>query len=99
MVTKEKLKEYAANLMFDMKEEEYDTLTKEFEIIEKQMDKIGTMSNLKNVEPMTFPFINYQATLRDDDEDIDGTCINKKDVLSNAKDVLYEQVKVPKVVE
>lgn len=98
MITKEELKNYAHNLMFDMKEEEYETLIEEFENMERLMSNVATIPNIKEVEPTTFPF-QEEASLREDIENIDGTVINKEDVLKNAKDVLYEQVKVPKVVE
>ena len=41
MITKEKLKVYANKLMFDMEDSEYETLLKEFDVILKQMGKIG----------------------------------------------------------
>ena len=47
MIEKEKLKKYAKLLMFDMKEEEYETLQEEFEIILKQMDLIEQIPNEK----------------------------------------------------
>ena len=40
MIEKEKLKDYAHKLMFDMNDEEYKTLQEEFETILKQMDLI-----------------------------------------------------------
>ena len=56
MIAKEKLKDYANKLMFDMNDEEYETLQEEFDIILKQMDLIGNIPNISSVEPMTFPF-------------------------------------------
>ena len=56
MIEKDKLKEYAKKLMFDMNEEEYETLQKEFDVILRQMDIIDKIPNLHEVEPMTFPF-------------------------------------------
>lgn len=96
MVTKEKLKDYAAKLMFDMKDEEYETLLKEFEIILKQMDLIGEIDNISSVDPMTFPFVTYEAKLREDKEQ---ESLSVDEVLKNAKHTLNDQVKVPKVVE
>lgn len=96
MITKEKLKEYAEKLMFDMDEKEYETLEKEFEIILKQMDLIGKIENIKDVEPMTFPFTIEGVKLR---EDIPEESLSIEDVLKNAKDVENSMVKVPKVVE
>lgn len=96
MVSKEQLKDYASKLMFDMKEEEYETLQKEFDVILKQMDLIGQIEGIKEVEPMTFPFVTYEAKLREDfvKEELDTEL-----ALSNAKRVDRNEVKVPKVVE
>ena len=56
MITKELLKKYASKLMFDMKDEEYDTLQKEFDVMLKQMELIGKIEGIDEVEPMTFPY-------------------------------------------
>ena len=94
-VTKEDLKKYAGLLMFDMKEEEYDTLLKEFAITEKHMALIGEIDGIEDVEPMTFPYVIYHASLR---EDINKPCLTTEEVLKNTKDKKADQVKVPKVV-
>lgn len=95
MVTKEKLKKYASKLMFDMKDEEYETLLKEFDVILKQMDLIGEIDDISTVEPMTFPFVTYEATLREDEQ---KESLSVDEILKNAKQTLNDQVKVPKVV-
>lgn len=95
MITKEKLKKYASKLMFDMKDEEYETLLKEFDVILKQMDLIGEIDELSSAEPMTFPFVTYDTTLR---EDVPKESLSKDEILKNAKQTLNDQVKVPKVV-
>ena len=96
MITKELLKDYANKLMFDMNEEEYATLEGEFEVILKQMDLIENIENIKNVEPMTFPYLKENVILRDDS--ITRT-IDYTEALSNAKEVKDREIKVPKVVE
>lgn len=96
MIEKEKLKDYAKKLMFDMDEEEYTTLQEEFDIILKQMDLIGKIPNIKDVEPMTFPFKNEDVSLR---EDVVGDYLTVGEVLSNVKHQIDDQVKVPKVVD
>ena len=95
-ITREDLKKYASKLMFDMKEDEYETLEKEFDIILKQMDLIGEIPNIKDVEPMTFPFVTYEAELREDEV---KESLSVNEVLKNSKHTLNDQVKVPKVVE
>ncbi len=95
MVTKEKLKDYAAKLMFDMDDDGYDRTLKEFETIEKHMELIGKIDDISNVEPMTFPYVIYHAHFR---EDCAKDCLTNEEVLANAKETKANQVKVPKVV-
>ena len=96
MIEKEKLKDYANKLMFDMNDDEYKTLQEEFDVILKQMDLIGKIPNIKDVSPMTFPFKNEDASLRED-EVLDYLTVGE--VLENAKHQVNDQVKVPRVVE
>lgn len=96
MISKDKLKDYAAKLMFDMEDSEYETLQKEFEIIIKQMDLIGQIEGISDVKPMTFPFVTYEAKLR---EDLVKEELDTGEALLNAKMVDRNEVKVPKVVE
>jgi len=96
MIEKEKLKSYANKLMFDMNDEEYETLQKEFEVILKQMDLIGKIPNISEVQPMTFPFKNMDASLRDDEV---GDYLTVSEVLANCKHQVNDQVKVTKVVD
>ena len=96
MVSKNDLKEYAKKLMFDMNEEEYATLEKEFEIILKQMDLISKIDNISEVSPMTFPFALEKVDMR---EDIVNNTIDFDDLKVNAKDYESNQIKVVKVVE
>lgn len=95
MIAKEKLKDYANKLMFDMEDSEYTTLQEEFDIILKQMDLIGNIPNISSVEPMTFPFKLEEASLREDEV---GDYLTVGEVLDNAKHQVNDQVKVPKVV-
>ena len=96
MIEKEKLKDYANKLMFDMDDSEYSVLQDEFETILKQMDLIGNIPNIKEVEPMVYPKRLNNVKLREDDviEEMD-----LDDILVNSGSTLYNQVKLPKVVE
>ena len=98
MITKEKLEVLAKKLMFEMKEEEYNTLLDEFDIILKQMDYIDKIEDIDNVSPMTFPF---DLELNDNylREDISSNEIEFNDMKINVKDYEINKVKVPKVVE
>lgn len=95
MVTKEKLKDYAAKLMFDMDDDGYDRTLKEFETVEQHMALIGKIEGIEKIEPMTFPYVIYHAHLREDEV---KDSLTTKDALANAKETKADQVKVPKVV-
>lgn len=96
MIEKEKLKDYANKLMFDMDDSEYSVLQDEFETILKQMDLIDNIPNIESVSPMTFPFKNMDVSLREDEV---GDYLTISEVLENAKHQVNDQVKVPKVVD
>ena len=96
MITKEKLKNYAGKLMFDMNDEEYETLLKEFDVILKEMDLIGNIENIESVEPMTFPFELDNVELRNDS---DSRNIEIEDALSNTGSKKGREIRVPKVVD
>ena len=55
-----------------------------------------TIIDLKDVTPMTFPFNCYTDFLREDDE---TSTISREDALRNAKDVVDNQIRLPKVVQ
>lgn len=96
MIEKEKLKKYAELLMFDMKDEEYEVLQEEFQVILKQMELIEKIPNIDKYSPMTFPFKNEDVTLREDEV---GDYLTVSEVLENVKHEVGDQVKVPKVVD
>ena len=96
MIEKEKLEMYAEKLLFRMNDEEYTTLQQEFDVILKQMDIISKIEGISEVSPMTFPF-EKEGTYFREDEVCDELPV--EEVLANAKETSYEQVKVPKVVE
>ena len=88
-VTIEVLKKAANNLLFDMSDEQYQTLLNEFDIIQQQMEIIGTLKNIDNVSPMTFPFDVSISYLREDEP---SQPLKQEEALKNAHDV------VPKVL-
>jgi aspartyl-tRNA(Asn)/glutamyl-tRNA(Gln) amidotransferase subunit C len=93
---KKTLEGLAGKLMFTMNEEEYDTLSDEFKVILKQMDLIGKIEGIDEVEPLIYPFSLDNVMMRED-KIVDELPID--DILANSGDTLYNQVKVPKVVE
>lgn len=96
MINKDKLKEYAEKLMFRLEEEQYDTLLKEFDIILEQMKLIEDIKEIDGIKPMTFPFELDNVKPREDDK---VETIDTEMALSNAKEKIGTEVKVPKVVE
>ncbi len=94
-INKTLLKDCAHRLMFDMTEEQYDVLEKEFDVVLKQMALIGENDDLDQYSPMTFPFDVTTTYLRDDNV---VETISQADALSNAKDIVEYQIRLPKVV-
>ena len=93
---KETLVMLANKLMFTMDDLEYDTLLDEFDVMLKQMDLIGEIDGIENVEPMCYPFPLDDVCLREDNV-VDELEIGE--ILQNSGSTLYNQVKLPKVVE
>ena len=94
-ITKEVLKTSANKLLFEMEDAEYDTLLEEFSTVLKQMEIIGTIPGVDDVEPMTFPFDVTTDYLR---EDIAKKPLDRDEALKNASDVVDGQIRLPKVV-
>ena len=78
-----------------MSEEEYKTLQDEFDVLLKQMELLGDIENIENVEPMVFPFATTTLGMREDEV---KDQLDKEDVLKNAAEVQNDMVKVQKVV-
>ena len=93
---KETLKMLANKLMFTMEDSEYDTLLDEFDTMIKQMDLIGKIDGIENIEPMCYPFPLNDVCLREDEVNDE---LEIDDILVNSGSNLYNQVKLPKVVE
>ena len=93
---KETLVMLAKKLMFTMEDSEYDTLLEEFDMMIKQMDLIGKIDGIENVEPLIYPFPLDDVVLR---EDVVVDELEIDDILQNSGSNLYNQVKLPKVVE
>lgn len=94
-VNTELLKDIAHKLMFDMNEEQYDTLLKEFDTVIKQMELISEIKGADDAEPMTFPFDVTTSYLR---EDVASKPLDRDEALKNASDVIEGQIRLPKVV-
>ena len=95
-MNKETLEMLANKLMFTMNDSEYDTLLDEFDIILKQMELIGNIDGIDSVEPMVYPFPLSDVVLREDNVSDE---LEIDEILANSGSTLYNQVKLPKVVE
>lgn len=94
--TKEMIVKYADKLLIGLTDEEIELVLSEFSVIDKQIDIINNIENIKDVEPMTHCLDNFVCELR---EDIVEESIDIKDLLSNCDSTLSREIKVPKVVE
>lgn len=90
------LKDAAKRLLFDMSDSEYETLLKEFDVITKQMEIIGSDKSLDSLEPMVFPFECTTSYLREDEPE---EPLNREVALRNSKRKIGGQIKLPKVVQ
>lgn len=95
MISKEELKKLANRMMYDMSEEEYELLQKEFEAYFEEIKYIEKIDIPEDISPMTFPFFYESIGLREDEPD---EVLSTEDVLKNASDVFDNQVKVKKVI-
>ena len=66
--TKEMIDDYADKLLIGLTEEERTNIQKEFDEIEKNMDLINQIPNIKDTEPLSYPFEMIIDDLRSDDE-------------------------------
>ena len=94
-INKDILKKAAHRMMFDMNEEQYDTLLEEFSIFIKQLDLIAEVPHVDEAEPMTFPFDVKTTYMREDEVE---ASLDIKEALKNASEVVDGQVRLPKVV-
>ncbi len=94
--TRDMVIDYADKLLIGLTDEEVKMVLDEFEIIDKNIDLINQIPNIKDVEPMTHCLDNFVYELR---EDVVEESVDIDDLLSNCDSTLDREVKVPKVVE
>ena len=87
---------YADTLLIGLTDEERKMIQEEFETIEKNMDFINQIPNIKEIEPLSYPFEMYIEDLRDDS--VSGEEIQIDVLLRNCDRVEGREVEVPKVV-
>lgn len=94
--TKKEINDYADKLLIGLTEEEETMIQSEFDEIEKNMDLINEIPNIKDIEPLSFPFETYIEDLRSDNDEEEGLPIET--LLQNCDQFEGREVEVPKVV-
>lgn len=93
--TKEMIDDYADKLLIGLTDDENNMVLKEFDVIEKSMEKIANMPDIEKVEPMTHALDDFSFTLR---EDVAKESIPVENLLQNCDASEDDFVSVPKVV-
>ena len=94
-ITKSVIEECASNLLFDLGENQAELIEEEFSSILAQMDFLGQIKGIDDVEPMTFPIKSHQVIMSEDEP---STPLPAEEALKNTNNRLGNQVKIPKVV-
>lgn len=95
-ITEEMIDGYADKLLIGLTDEERKMIQEEFGDIEKNIDLINEIPNIKSIEPLSYPFEMYIDELRDDE--IHAEEINIDVLLRNCDRREGREVEVPKVV-
>lgn len=91
----EYFRKLAADLKFDLNDDEIEALKKDFVAVEKQVELFDQIDT-EGVEPMIYPFETPTVFLR---EDVEQDTLAQQDALRNAAEVKMGHVHVPKVVK
>lgn len=93
--TPEKVDKLADLLLIGLNDEERQMVFDEFEIIDKNINKINNIENISSIEPMTHALDNFEFELREDEVE---ESIPIDDLLANCDDTDDGCVSAPKVV-
>lgn len=88
------LKELGLKTMFNISDDEMPELVNEYNVFMSHVEALEAI-NTDNVDPLAFPYEIEMTYLREDEP---THIISREDALKNAKSVLDNQIKVPKVV-
>lgn len=91
------LKDCASRLLFNMNDDEYNTLLDEFKTILSQLKLMDEIEGVDDIEPMNFPYIDESFDLLREDE-VGENVLTKDEVLKNPKEIKDGQIKLPKVI-
>ena len=92
---KKKIRKLADLLMIGLTDEETDMVFDEFEIIDKNINKINEIENISEVLPMTHALDDFYAEMR---EDVIDESIPREELLANSDLNDGASVVLPKVV-
>lgn len=90
------LSKITKKLMFNLSEEEVQTILNDFAVIEKQIELINKAPGVDEAEPAVYP---YDLTCTELREDSIGGVLDKNEALKNISDTSEGMVKIPKVVK
>lgn len=93
--TKELVNDYANKLLIGLTDEENELVLKEFDVIEKNMEKLANIPGIDKVDPMVHTLDDFIYELREDESE-EGTEI--EDLLKNCDNYEDREVSIPKVV-
>lgn len=93
-MNKKEIEKLARSLMLEIKEEDMETVKKEFESFFVQVEQISLIDT-EGVNPLNYPFEDAVGQLR---EDVEGEVLTVDEVLNNSADTFNDMVKIPKVV-
>ena len=94
--TEEMIDDYADKLLIGLTDEERKMIKSEFSQIDKNMNLINQIPNIKDVEPLSYPFEMTIDELRSDDDVCEEIDIDT--LLQNCDRVEGREIEVPKVV-
>lgn len=92
---REYFRKLARQLMFDLSDEEADSIKAEFSELERQMSFLEAV-NTDGVEEMVYPFEDETSFLRDD---VVSNVISQEDAVKNVNKKLEGHFVLPKVVK
>lgn len=93
--TEDKIKKLADLLLIGLTDEETKMVLDEFDIIDKNINKINEIENISEIEPMTHALDNFCYELRSDK--VEESC-TLEELLSNSDNNDGAAVVLPKVV-
>lgn len=93
--TKDLVDSYADKLLIGLTDEENEMVLKEFDIIEKDMERIANFDGIDKVSPMTHALDDFYYELREDEP---KDSLEIEEIMQNCDTYEDREVSVPKVV-